>query len=419
MSNFSKENELSHLFRSEYTKMTAVLCRHFGLVNLEIAEDIVSDAFLKAAEYWGVNGIPDNPAAWLYTVAKNKAKDFIKRDTLFQSKRNTIKELSESFIASDSLIERQYIADSVLAMMFAVCDSHNSPESQICLALQILSGFSVEELAQAFLTKTETIKKRLYRARNNLRKIKFRINELNEQEIKARSETVLKVLYLLYNEGYYSKSNSQIIRKDLCAEAIRLALLLLENQITNTAQANALMALMCYQSSRLDARMNEHGEPLRFDEQDRERWDSSLIERGHYYMLEACHGNEMSSYHLEASIAYWHTTLHKEKWNNILDLYDQLLQLAPTPPRTLNRFFAYGKVYGHEKAIEELEKTGLTQHEGWHELLGYLYASINKDRAIEHYQKAINKKQSPAAKEQLMKEIIRLRAKLPILRAPK
>ena len=132
-------------------------------------------------------------------------------------------------------------------------------------------------------------------------------------------------------------------------------------------------------------------------------------------MLEACRDNEMSSYHLEASIAYWHTTLHTEKWKNILDLYDQLLQLAPTPPRTLNRFFAYGKVYGHEKAIEELEKTGLTQHEGWHELLGYLYASINKDRAIEHYQKAINKKQSPAAKEQLMKEIIRLRAKLPIL----
>jgi RNA polymerase sigma-70 factor (ECF subfamily) len=273
-----QQNELiPHLFRTEYSKIVAVLCNSFDLNHLEIAEDIASETFLKAAEVWGIKGIPENPAAWLYTVAKNKVKDYFKHDSIFE---NQIKEI----IKSDDIEAEQYfefsnqnIVDSQLAMIFAVCNPNNSPEAQICLALQILCGFSVEEIANAFLTKSETIKKRLQRARTNLRNGNFQIKILSETEIKLRLDTVLKTLYLLFNEGYFSKTNNQLIRKDLCSEAVRLTFTLTENLLTNTTQTNALLALMCFQSSRLDARTSDNGEAILLEEQDKSLWNNELI----------------------------------------------------------------------------------------------------------------------------------------------
>ncbi len=263
-SNFSKEAELiPHLFRLEYSKMTAVLCRLFGLKHIEIAEDIVSETFLNATEIWSIKGLPENPTAWLYTVAKNKTKDYLKRNTFFEQVV-TPKIKPEEFDNDEPFIDftKENISDSQLAMIFAVCNPVNSNEAQICLALQILCGFSVEEIANAFLSNKETIKKRLLRARENLRKENFRLHSLNISEIQARIDTVLVTLYLLFNEGYFSKSNNNVIRKDLCAEAIRLTLTLIENPLTNTAKINALLALMCFQSSRLEARINEMEEKL-------------------------------------------------------------------------------------------------------------------------------------------------------------
>ena len=194
-------------------------------------------------------------------------------------------------------------------MIFAVCNPTNPKEAQICLALQIFCGFSVEEIANAFLAKPETIKKRLHRARTNLRNDNFQIKSLSETEIKLRLDTVLKTLYLLFNEDYFSKTNDKQIRIELCSEATRLTLLLTENSLTNQPQTNALLALMCFQSSRLEARTNDKGEAVLFDEQDKSLWDKTLIEKGNFYLINACIGNEVSKYHLEAGIAYWHSTI--------------------------------------------------------------------------------------------------------------
>lgn len=400
---------LPHLFRQEYAKMTAVLCRHFGLQNIEIAEDIASDTFLKASENWVINGIPQNPTAWLYTVARNKAKDHFKHLSIFETqikdniKSNEIQEEQEFDLT------RQTIADSQLAMIFAVCNSSNSTEAQICLALQVLCSFSVEEIANAFLTKTETIKKRLLRARANLRNDNFKIKELNEVEIQARLDTVLKTLYLLFNEGYFSKTNNYLIRKDLCSEAIRLTLILTENASTNTTQVNALLALMCYQSSRLAARTDDGGGTVLFEQQDKKLWDKELIDRGNYYLVNACKGNEISKYHLEAGIAYCHTTpTDGNKWIHILQLYNQLILIEYSPITALNRAFAFAKVYGHEKAIPKAEELNLSDNNYYHGLLGYLYADINVDKAITYYMKAIALTKSKTEKETLIKEIERL-----------
>lgn len=403
---------LPHLFRQEYAKMTAVLCRHFGLQHIEIAEDIASETFLKASENWAFNGVPENPTAWLYTVARNKVKDYFKHVVIFETQ--IAKEIITDKIQSEHHFEfnNQNIADSQLAMIFAVCNPANSAGAQICLALQILCGFSVEEIANAFLTKNETIKKRLYRARTNLRNDNFQIRELNEIEIQSRLDMVLKTLYLLFNEGYFSKTNNQLIQKDLCAEAIRLTLILTENQLTSVAQTNALLALMCYQSSRLDARTNSKNEVILFEQQDKSLWDKTLIEKGNYYLVNACKGNEISKYHLEAGIAYWHMAPTDEnRWPHILQLYNQLILIEYSPITALNRTFAFAKVYGKRQAIPEAEKLNLIESNYYYELLGYLYTDTNIDQAINCYEKAIGLTKSKTEKQTLTKEIKRLKEK--------
>lgn len=405
----SHKELLPHLFRQEYAKMTAVLCRHFGLRHIEIAEDIASDTFLKASENWAINGIPENPTAWLYTVAKNKTKDYFKHIAVFETQIKEAIKPDEIETEKDFEFSSQNISDSQLAMIFVVCNPSNSTEAQICLALQILCGFSVEEIANAFLIKTETIKKRLQRARTNLRNDNFQIKSLSETEIKLRLGSVLKTLYLLFNEGYFSKTNDRQIRVELCSEATRLTLLLTENSLTNTAQVNALLALMCFQSSRLEARTNDNGEAILFDQQDKNLWDKSLIERGNYYLINATSGNEISKYHLEAGIAYWHTTpTDQNKWQHILQLYNQLIVIEYSPVTALNRTFAYAKVYGHKKAIDEAENLNLTNSNYYHELLGYLYADTNIAKAISHYEQAIKLTKSKTEKQTLTKEIQRL-----------
>jgi RNA polymerase sigma-70 factor (ECF subfamily) len=403
---------IPHLFRTEYSKIVAVLYHSFDLRHLEIAEDIASDTFLKAAEVWGIKGVPENPAAWLYAVAKNKTKDYFKHQSVFENKIKPI-------IGSDKMVtepefdfNERHIADSQLAMIFAVCKPGLRAESQICLALQILCGFSVEEIANAFLTKPETIKKRLHRARTTLRDNQFQIKMLSKIEIQTRLDVVLKTLYLLFNEGYFSKTNDQLIRKDLCVEAMRLAFILSENPLTNTAETNALLALMCFQSSRFDARTNDHGEAVLIEEQDKSLWNTELIEKGNQYIALSCKGDTLSKYHLEAAIAYWHTTSAADhKWPCILQLYNELVLLEYSPITALNRTFAFAKVYGHEKAIEQAKKLNLDDHNSFHSLLGYLYAPSHISEAISHYNKALALTKSEPEKQTLRKEINRLSGK--------
>jgi RNA polymerase sigma-70 factor (ECF subfamily) len=400
---------LPHLFRTEYTKMTAVLCRLFGITHIEIAEDIASETFLKATEIWSRKGIPANPVAWLYTVAKNKTKDYLKHTVLFDKKISpALQAVAETQHEASIDFTDTNIKDSQLAMIFAVCDPANSAEAQICLALQILCGFSVEEIANALLSNKETIKKRLQRARETLRNQQFKIDALRENEIHARLDTVLTTIYLLFNEGYFSTSGDSLIRKDLCAEAIRLGICLAENTLTNTPPVNALIALMYFQSSRFEARINDSEEIVLFDEQDRNLWDKDLMNKGNYYMTMSATGEELSKYHLEAAIAYWHTTASDEKWNYILQLYDQLLSVEYSPGRALNRIFAYAKVRGHEAAIEQALLLDVEDSHYYQSLLGYLYTGVDTIKAIEHYKQSILLTRSDVERKQLQKAVAKL-----------
>ena len=324
------EKELiPRLFRTEYSKITAVLGKLFGFDHIEIAEDIASDTFLLAAETWGMKGIPENPVAWLYTVAKNRAKDHLKHNALFIEKVSpqVQKNTSELYEIDIDLSSRN-IVDSQLQMMFAICNPVISPEAQIGLSLRILCGFGIEEIADAFLSNKETINKRLFRAKEKLRAEKIKIEFPRQTEISKRLDTVLTTLYLLFNEGYYSVSQNITLRKNLCLEAMRLNFLLVDNENTNKPQANALLALMCFHASRFEARLNPNGENVLYNEQDTSLWDDELITQGEYYLNQAAKGNTISKYHLEAGIAYWHTKKNDsaEKWEKYPSA---LQQVAP------------------------------------------------------------------------------------------
>ena len=383
---------IPHLFRTESGKITTVLCKRFGIEHIEIAEDITSETFLAALETWTYKGIPENPTAWLYSVAKNKAKNYLIRNKVFSDKiAGQIKISSPASAEMEIDLSGENITDSQLQMLFAICHPAIPAEAQIGLALRILCGFGIDEIANAFLANKETINKRLFRAKEKLRSEKVPIEFPGEAEINGRLENVLRTLYLLFTEGYYSESNDSILREELCLEAMRLVHLLIENEQTNLPNVNALLALMCFHSSRFEARKNERGEIVLYNDQDEKSWNRELIARGAHFLHQSSQGDSFSKYHLEASIAYWHTIKAdtKEKWENILQLYNRLLQIEYSPIAALNRTFALSKANSKQAAIFEAEKLQLINNHYYFVLLGELYKDNDPNKANEIFQKAI------------------------------
>lgn len=401
------------LFRSEFSKICAVLTRYMGVAHLQAAEDIASEAFVAALESWPYKGIPANPVAWLYAVAKNKARNYLHRDKLFSEK--IAGDLMQSAPVNDEPDidwSEKNISDSQLQMLFAICHPSISVEAQVGLALRTLCGFGIDEIANAFLTNKETINKRLFRAREKLREEKVHITLPPEGEIQNRLETVLTTLYLLFNEGYYSESQESVLRQDLCLEAMRLTYLLIENESTNTPSVNALFALMCFHSSRFQARQSGDEQFVLYADQDETLWNHELIAKGAYHLHQASVGSTFSKYHLEASIAYWHTIKEdtKEKWESILQLYNQLLRIAYSPIAALNRTYALSKANGNEEAIIEAEKLQLNDNQYYFTLLGVLYREVDPTKSISNFEKALSLARTQADRNAIEFHLNKLRS---------
>ncbi|OQP60674.1 RNA polymerase subunit sigma [Niastella vici] len=401
---------IPHLFRTEYRKIIAVLCKRFGFEQIETAEDIASETFMTAAQTWGLQGIPQNPVAWLYTVAKNKASNFLKRQAVYNHKvvkDPAVNEDTSTMPAYEIDLSPQNINDSQLQMMFAICHPAIATEAQIGLSLRILCGFGIEEIADAFLSNKETINKRLFRAKEKLRSENIAIELPELAQIDERLGTVLATLYLLFSEGYYSVSNNKTLRKELCFEAMRLCYMLVENKHTNKPPVNALLSLMCFHASRFEARLDRNGELILYEEQDTSLWDADLISKGGYFLNCSASGNQLSKYHLEAAIAYWNTQKDdtKEKWEAVLQLYNRLLQIEYSPIAALNRTFALSKANGAPEAIIEAEKLQLTNNHFYFTLLGELYTGINNRKAIQHFQQALALAKTNTDKQVIQKKL--------------
>lgn len=407
--------EAARLFRQEAGKMVAILTRILGTQNLEIAEDAVQETLLQAMETWSATGLPDNPAAWMYRVARNKAIDVLRRQrhsVAFDfSDGDRILLNSEYTLAAtlDTLWSESSVEDDMLGMMFACCHPGLGEESTMALILKTLCGFSTAEIAQAFLTSEDTVSKRLYRAKEFFRKEKIRPALPPDDELKPRLGAVLHSIYLLFNEGYLSASHDHPIRKDLLAEAMGLGRLLADNPHTTGPRACALMALMCFHASRSASRLSPEGDLVLLPRQDRALWDARLIAEGCAYLDRSAAGDTMTAYHLEAAIAFEHCrapSFAATDWGRILDYYQWLCRIAPSPMAELNRIAVLLQAEGATVALRELE--GLSHQAGlrglplYHALLGEIRLALgDRDQAKKGFEIAAGMTRSEAGRKVL------------------
>ncbi|HEX3167328.1 MAG TPA: sigma-70 family RNA polymerase sigma factor [Chitinophagaceae bacterium] len=389
---------VDHLFRHESGKMIAVLSRLLGLQNIEVAQDLVQDTLLQAMSTWSYKSVPDNPSAWLYRVAKNKAIDFLRREKRFRDISPQFSYLVESEYTLSSTVNNLFldneIQDSQLRMMFACCHPAITEESQIALTLKTLCGLNVAEIAKAFLTSDETIAKRIYRAKEKIKAEKIELDVPESHELSSRIDMVLKSLYLLFNEGYKSSNPDILIREDLCEEAMRLCFLLTQHPLTSFPRTKALLALMCFQASRLDARLDDNNNIILLKNQDRSKWNRALMSKGFELMEESTEPFEISSYHLEAAIASQHAaarSFEQTNWKSIYHLYEMLYELQPNPIVAMNKAIASSYAISKQNALKELQQiTGLEDHHLYYASIGEIYFDLeNRLEAKKFFEKAL------------------------------
>lgn len=367
---------IDHLFRHHSGKMVAVLTRIFGLSNLEIVEDAVQDTFIKASISWR-NKIPENPEAWLTKAAKNRVLDIFRK---LQSEKKQVPNFSTGIdaIAIHDLFLDSEIEDAQLRMIFTACHPKLHPKDRIAFALKTVAGFSSKEIASALLLKEETVKKRLVRARKHIQKSDITFSIPQGKELPTRIESVLEVLYLIFNEGFHSNRKEILVRKDLCGEAMRLCKLLIKNKHTSVAASYALFALMCFHAARLDAKINIDNEVLDLKNQDRSKWHFPLIQLGNVMMSKAVDLDEFSSYHYEAAIASEHLKaehFRSTDWEKILYWYECLYELQPMPSHLLTMAVVCLQFNNYVKAsfyFDKIDPNDLEQR-------SYLYYSAKSD----------------------------------------
>jgi RNA polymerase sigma-70 factor (ECF subfamily) len=336
-----------HLFRREAGKMVATLVRILGVRNVDVAEDVVQDALLRALEVWTYHGVPENPSAWLFQTARHRGVDLLRRRKLFENKAHLISKQLQSPAGEE-------LRDDQLGMMFACVNPSVPVEGQVAVILKYLCGFGVSEIAQAFLTSEPAVEKRINRARQAMKR-----GSGKTPPGRKGLDAVHQALYLLFNEGYHGSHPERSVREELCAEALRLGSLLTEHPATATPASFALMGLMCLHAARLPSRLDEDGSLVLLEDQDRSRWIRPLIEEGVRHMERSASDREVTPYHLEAGIAGLHVharSFADTDWAAILKLYTLLYGLRPTPIVALNRAIALGRVEGPDAALVEIEK---------------------------------------------------------------
>jgi RNA polymerase sigma factor (sigma-70 family) len=390
-----------HLFRQEAGKLVSILTGIFGLDRLQMAEDVVQEALVRALKSWPFYGIPKNPAAWLTQTAKNLALDLIRREKLFHDKQPeiiaSVEQWSDNSADGNLVTFDNEIKDHRLRLMFACCHPLIPQESQTALALKTLCGFSPAEIAKAFLTTEAAIAKRLTRARQRIQEMRIPFEIPSGDDMPARLDGVLQTLYLLFNEGYKASSGTRLIREDLCREAIRLATLLAAHPVSNRPRVHALAALMLLNGARLPARVDEEGNILRLEDQDRSSWDESMIGRGMLHLAQSAAGNNLSEYHLQAGIAAVHCAAkdyESTDWSRILSLYDRLIEIDDSPVVALNRAVALAQVHGPRAGIEAVESIRQHQMLESYYLLYAVLAEFESQRndyhaAAKHLRKAL------------------------------
>jgi RNA polymerase sigma-70 factor (ECF subfamily) len=405
-----------HLFRRESGRLVAALTRVFGIHNLALAEDVVQDAFCRAIEVWPFRGIPDNPGAWLMATARNRAIDVLRRERRARTFAPELGRLLESEWSLVPLVDEALagtaITDDVLRMMFSCCHPRLREDVQIALVLHLLCGFGIDETAAAFLRTEGAMHKRLSRGKKVLATSK-RLFDLTDAEFTSRLSAVQRALYLLFNEGYHGASAESAVRAELCHEAIRLVMLLIDHPLTASPASWALGALMHLHAARLPARLDADGNLSSLVEQDRSRWDARLIDVGLRLLDQSARGGEVTEYHVEAAIAALHAKAARVKdtdWNRIVGLYDVLMTLRPSPVVALNRAIAVAERDGAQRGLDEIQSIDdverMADYPFYYAALGELEHRCNRqDLARAHFQDALARARNPTEQRFLQQRL--------------
>ena len=407
---------IDHLFRHESGKIVSVLTRNFGTENLDLAEDVMQDSLVEAMKQWTYKGVPENPSAWLFKVAKNKALNVINRQKYKrQYSSDVIHYMRSEWTAEPAmnhLFSEKEILDDQLRMMFTCCHPSISKDSQVALALKTLCGFSIPEIARAFLTTEENTKKRLVRARQKIRENKIPFEVPSGIQLEERLQAVLETIYLLFNEGYSASKGNDLVRYELCEEAIRLCEIIVSHEtLQNKSNVYAILSLMYLNACRFKARTDDNGRILTMAEQDRTQWDRSLMQRGFIFLEKSTAFKGFSIYHILAAISAHHcaaSDFESTDWKGILSLYDSLAQIDSSPVILLNRTIALSKVFDATLALDELEqlkdKPSMASYHLFYSTQAEFYMEINDfQRARGCLEKAIELSPLEAEKK-LLKE---------------
>ena len=400
--------ELSeHLFRHEAGRMVATLARIFGVHNLALAEDVVQEAFCRALEIWKFRGVPENPSAWLMATAKNRALDVLRRERTARTFAPELTRQLESEWTLAPTVEEEFgpaaIKDDELRMMFSCCSPRLSEEAQVAMILHILCGFSVDEIASAFVSSRAAIEKRITRSKKVLAGSRKLFDISGSKDFAHRLPTVQRALYLLFNEGYHGASPEAAVRSDLCHESIRLTAMLLKHPLGATPSSYALAALMFLNAARLPARVDLSGNLTVLAEQDRTQFDRGLAEEGQKLLEQSANGPEVTDYHVEAAIAWVHTSAQRSEdtdWATIISLYDKLMAIRPSPVVALNRAIAVAQLEGPQRGLEEIraikDLERLARYPFYHAALGeFEIRSGHVQDARDHFATALALARNP------------------------
>ena len=396
-----------HLFRRESGRMVAALTRIFGVHNLELAEDVVQDAFCRAFEVWSFHGVPENPAAWLMTTAKNRALDVVRRERSARTFAPELERLLHSewtlIPTVNELLEPTAIQDDQLRMMFSCCHPRLPEAVQVAIVLRILCGFGVNEIANAFLVTESAIEKRIQRGKKVLAGSKRLFDLTGADDFAVRLTAVQRTIYLIFNEGYHGSSADRPVRTDLCEEAMYLCAMLRAHPLASTTSTYALSALVCLHAARLATRVDASGNLTSTFDQDRGRWDRRLVAEGLRFLELSAAGTELTAYHVEAAIAGMHAIAQSPDatdWEAVVTLYDTLMTIEPSPVVALNRGIAVGHRDGARRGLDEIRAIV-----GYDRLMSYpfYFGALGEFEfrdgqlaaASEHFRSAISVARSP------------------------